>query len=265
MRSTDIYNTINNSKHTWWGITAAIAIAYAVMYYLFPHCYDECWYKNSMLGYLLDPSPRRFCESVWQCWVDHFLTDNCRLANIIGTPLFLMPKWISSALLGAAVSFSAIGAARLAGIWRRNISAYFTLLLLWVIALPWNDGMLTIIYGMNYTLGIAMTIAAMAVFINSSKRSLIASCVIAFAAGAWHEGFSAPLLCGLITMAVFYRRYRTKRHLAIIIALAIGLALICLAPGPWARAHNEPNIGYGLLNPTSGAYYGIFCYVAFVL
>ena len=262
MRIADIYNIINRNKYAWWGITTVLAAVYAAMYYLHPHCYDECWYKDSMLSYVFAPTPRHFCESVWRCWVDHYESDNCRLANIIGAPLLLMPKWLSSALLGAAVGYSTMCAARLAGIWRRNLTAYFTLLFLWVIALPWNDVMLSTIFGMNYTMGIAVTLAAMAVFINSTKCSLAAACAIALVAGAWHEGFSAPLLCGLLTMAVFYRRYRTKRHIAIIIAIAIGITVICLAPGPWLRAHQMNNLGYFLKHPFAGAYYGAICYIA---
>ena len=116
-----IRNTITRPNNTAskrsataiWIITAIVGIIFGVLYFLQPDTNDECWYKLSMIPYLKEPSLSAFFESVWNCCKHHYLYDNGRFANVVGTVMLLLPRWISAVILGGAVAYCMALSARL--------------------------------------------------------------------------------------------------------------------------------------------------------
>ena len=264
-----IRNTITRPNNTAskrsataiWIITAIVGIIFGVLYFLQPDTNDECWYKLSMIPYLKEPSFSAFFESVWNCCKHHYLYDNGRFANVVGTVMLLLPRWISAVILGGAVAYCMALSARLAGIWRKGVPAYVVLIFLWVFAMPWNDKMLTLIFSYNYICGAALSLLLIAITLRAKKMSIIASFALALITGLWHEGFAGPLLCAIAALAMVHRRYRSKRIAAIILGLALGITYLWLAPGTDCRVARYPSgFGSGLREPFIGWYYGVICY-----
>ncbi|MGM9846160.1 MAG: hypothetical protein ACI30K_08040 [Muribaculaceae bacterium] len=258
--------TSNTRANIMWFITALMGIIFGVLYFLQPDTNDECWYKLSMIPYLKEPSLSAFFESVWNCCKHHYLYDNGRFANVVGTVMLLLPRWISAVILGGAVAYCMALSARLAGIWRKSVPAYVVLIFLWVFALPWNDKMLTLIFSYNYICGAALSLLLIALTLRVKSMSTGASFAIALLVGLWHEGFAGPMLCAIAALAVVHRRYRSKRIAAILIGLVLGITYLWLAPGTANRvAIYKAVLGSGLRDPFVVWYYGVVCYATLAL
>lgn len=224
-----MYNTTKQSEFTIYAVGAGIlATLYAVMFYLYPMHNDDLWYTANSHGSV--HSYEYFLSTMQNC-VDHWSFDTSRLCNmVVGVFLGLTPKWLYALLTSAVVGWILIVGPILtksrytsmaAALWVATIAFVF----------PWIDYMFGIVYSTNYvwTLGLGLSLVWLVFARKSSNTVLIAP--LAFVVGWWHEGFSVPLICMLITY-LFVKWKRPSRTMTVTVgAMALGLLVLVLIPG----------------------------------
>lgn len=231
--------TIKPSQWLSMGIIAMITISHVLIYLLMPYSCDDYWYMTPLRDYCMGIDTSFPINGLWDCWKYHFQNDNIRLANIVFTLFLLIPKIIPSIISGLLVGAILWLASKLSGINSHNPLLMSIMAFMLSFMLPWYEQMFTLCFAFNYIWASALTLWLAYLFFYKEKiPNVFISLLLGFIMGAWHEGFSLPLLVGFIIYAIFHQQVITKSHSAIILGLILGLVWLAQAPGL------QSNLGY---------------------
>ncbi len=217
-------------------LTAAFGIAHAMIYRLYPWMTDDVWYSIHLYDYLEGIDTSFPWQGIVDTWVDHYLTDNGRLGNIILPFLLIAPKWISAAILGGFTALMAVLMQKFTppGLQRGlgHIAMLVMSMLLITFALPWHERMFGICYGMNYIIPSAITLLILKIWLEERRtaRHKWAGISLCLLLGFWHEGFSVPLGAGL-GMALVTKRLWSWKRVWMIAAMLPGFIYLISSPG----------------------------------
>lgn len=214
-------------------MTAAWIFAWGI---LPPHSDDL------MMQYPLHYGYNGVADAILHEYLNRYNDDVGRLSNLgymLTTP---GGRWCGAIIGGICLLASLWLMARLGGAGRRAPGALAFGVCAYLLVLPWHDGMSKQAFGYNYIVSTALLAGVLLLFMcggGRSKASKCATVIIALLLGAWHEGFSAPLLCGCGFWCILNRRHAGAIRWAVCVALAAGLALLFMAPG----LHNRMGLG----------------------
>lgn len=203
-------------------------------------------------------------EDIKYSWYCHYGVDNARLGNQIVMFFLMIPKWAGSAV---ALLFWILCMRYSLKFARIEISRFLIVaagVFLWTFQMPWNDNMGQLDYQFNYLIAGGSTIwylwsACNSVWKGCKKVLMIITGILI---GAWHEGFSAPVIAGVIAVTALYPRYRTLQLLYVIISLTIGCVYLMMCPGTAVRMEIHYNVvTHSLLLILQC----IFCHVAYLV
>ncbi len=232
------YDKNNYAQIFFWGAVFVFTLIHIIIYVLMPYTCDDYWYMIPLREYCMGIDSTFPSEALWECWLDHYQNDNIRLSNIVFTFTLLLPKIIPSILSGLFVGVMLWQSAKLVGISWRNPLLFVLLLFGVSFLLPWYEQMFTQCFALNYVWATVLTLALALVFWNKHTKNISISILLGVIVGAWHEGFSVPLLVGFITYLALNRREINRQRIAIICAMIVGLLWLISAPGLQA------NVGY---------------------
>ncbi len=232
------------------GVIAAI---YGIFSYLTPFQYDDLAFLGGYMSYTGGSTSFDMGAYVDMCReIRNF--DNGRLANILDLLVVLcMPKWLFAVITGVVTAgmfyFLTLFVTRQhASI--RHVSRFGTLAVIWavsMVAFPWRNNILVPDYTLNYLYATFFNLwfidaLSSSVHANRSQWAYIPYCLLALIAGAFHEGFSAPIAAGLAVYAATKRFRMPASWWMLCIVYAIGAVLAMSSPGIWLRAGRE--LGY---------------------
>lgn len=171
-------------------------------------------------------------------------TDNSRLPNILW-PVYGMftSKWILALILGIAMGVVLYIGAKITSD-KPLTPCWFILFWGFCIGmLPWRGGMLTGVFASNYFISSALILSYLYLLppvgsdLTAWKKRAWCAIIVALLAGMSHEGFSIPVLTGLIFYAGI-KKFRMPTFWWICVSvLAIGAIWLVTAPGMWLRLH----------------------------
>lgn len=232
------------------GVIAAI---YGVFSYLTPFQYDDLAFLGGYMSYTGGSTSFDMGAYVDMCReIRNF--DNGRLANILDLLVVLcIPKWLFAVITGVVTAgmfyFLTLFVTRQhASI--RHVSPFGTLAVIWavsMVAFPWRNNILVPDYALNYLYATFVNLwfidaLSSSLHANRSQWAYIPYCLLALIAGAFHEGFSAPIAAGLAIYAATKRFRMPASWWMLCIVYAIGAVFAMSSPGIWLRAGRE--LGY---------------------
>lgn len=191
-------------------------------------------------------------QEIKETWEWRNLHDNRRLANILVMFFLLIPKWVGSGLALICWMYSAVISLRFVSSDVCKSSIVPVSIFCWVFMMPWSDFMGTLDYQFNYVIGTALTLLLIH-YVRLSVKDRdrnhrgfqgimreIGIVVLSVSVGAWNEGFSIPLLCGLLALTILFpSRCRNKVILLSIAGLVIGLMWLVTSPAFGRRVDHE--------------------------
>jgi hypothetical protein len=214
-------------------VVVTILLAFGIEFC--PPINDDLGYAMPFKDYLVGGKPFQF-KMITDSIVYRFLYDNARLCNVINILLTPLPRLIGTVGSALAFMYVCFAGAKFSKI-RRNS----TLVTLWVaymvIFFPWIDQMYLIDFQINYLWSSAFAIFLASAFLRQSKYKTSMLAVSSLLFGAWHEGFSLPMLFVFVLLAFRYKHLRTKKTYVMITSLSIGLAYLISA-----ISFNEENV-----------------------
>lgn len=163
---------------------------------------------------------------------EHWQTDNARLCNIVVIFFLLLPK-----LMGSCVALLCwVGAMyysfKLSGIDWKVSRLVPVSLAVWSFMMPWSQHMGGLDYQFNYVVSSGLMLWLLYRMKRGVRNPI--SYIVLFGAsifiGAWHEGFSFPVIAGLMAVIIFYKKCRRKDVITVLIGLSTGLVLLMIAP-----------------------------------
>lgn len=212
-------------------VFAITAIAFAVMFVAMPCIADDLWYMSGIHDYKSGIGDASVVSAVADTISRHYLYDNGRMCNIVYSMLMWLPSGLLSALSGLMCAWSLRALAGFSGIRGPQSLAAVWLCLAFAVALPWEDGIFVLCFQFNYVWGMAVAAFAARCFFSVRERPLWQMVLIGLVAGAWHEGFSVPVICGFAAVALARpRRFLTRGRIVMMIAMASGIMWLVLAP-----------------------------------
>lgn len=163
---------------------------------------------------------------------EHWQTDNARLCNIVVIFFLLLPKWEGSCVALLCWIGAMYYSFKLSGIGWKVSRLVPVALALWSFMMPWSQQMGALDYQFNYVVSSGMMLCLL-YHMKRGVRNPIGYAGIFGASifiGAWHEGFSFPVMFGLMAVIIFYKKCRRKDVITVLVGLSIGLALLMIAP-----------------------------------
>lgn len=221
-------------------VYSVTALAFAVMFVVMPYHCDDFWYMGPVLDYVFygrDGFPAGAVRDIIE-W--HYLNDNARLANIVYASVMLVPRWIPAVLTGLLSALSLIMLARIAGLGSSMWKGAVWLCLLYTVFLPWPEYLFALCHQFNYSWAEALSLFSVCMFFRAGRTPVWLMAVSGVLTGAWHEGFSVPLVAGFAFVAIIWRRrFADSSRLVLIAAMAAGIAWLMLAP-PFFNRSDSP-------------------------
>ncbi|MCM1068066.1 MAG: DUF6056 family protein [Muribaculaceae bacterium] len=248
-------------KISEWKYTLILSLLFAIfslMYYLHPYLNDDLWFREPMADFLnthsLDDLMHGWKESILM----HIGCDNGRIAQLLGSVLVILPKWLISTLLSACICICIYISAKLAGVWTENYLLFSVLVLCWVYVMPWPDFMFGIMYSANYIPSAVFLLLSFYLFIHQ-RLTLVTAILLGLVTSCCHEAFGCALIGGICSVVILFRNYRTANNFALIASALAGIAYLYFLPGTGVR-FNGQNIFIGFINFKTSAAYGILLY-----
>ncbi len=201
------------------------------MFLLMPYFSDDFWYMSPMRSLMEGRETSVDWAAVGRSIRYHYLTDNGRLSNILFTLLICLPKWVLATLTSVLNALSLLMLARLAGLGPRRPAAAVWLCLLFSATLPWYDGIFSLCFQFNYVWAMALMLFALMLFLSGRRLSPVPLFFLGIIAGAWHEGFSVPLLSACVLLAFWRRgRFLSPGRIALMLGLLAGVGWLLSSP-----------------------------------
>lgn len=202
-------------------------------------------------------------DGIEQTWIVRGQDDNIRLGNLLDVLILLLPKWVGGLIAALCWLFSMLLSFKIANIDIGKSSMVSFAIAAWGIFLPWMSHIGCQIFQFNYivptflSLSIVYLTTKMAtdtgsiLKINTNSKSLLkyfSLFLLGILTGWWHEGFSLPLICGLVALILFYKDMRRFDVIAAIIGLILGVLIVIASPGTGARLSNTSAESVSLKN-----------------
>ncbi|MDE6325067.1 MAG: hypothetical protein K2M02_02740, partial [Duncaniella sp.] len=225
---------------------AIVTILYIVVFALTPMIFDDYTYT---LGTASITSAAEKVSAIWEISKNHWYNDTGRLCNLL-SPIFLglLPKLVFSIISGGFILMSVMLMCRLAGV-KRGSTGSWVIALLVTFALPWFDYMFSVIFAINYVWPSALTLLIVYWFLNRNtiKSELSTGvfsgmCITALLAGWMHEGFSLPVIAGVLTLWVTRIQRPDKKNMILFAFYLVGTLLIIISPALWTRTANSESL-----------------------
>lgn len=226
------------TSRTWicHAVNAVLAILFGVIYQLYPVSVDDLWYLCETVA------PAGTLEALKQTWnyaVECTNSDTGRLGNLVVVPfLSYFPRWVYSTVSALCIWLILSLGARLAKQDRPSGCAAVWMAVV-VFILPWYEYMFTMLYTVNYVWAAVVGLMFLTLFLrgNGDKLTVIRAIgllMIGFLMGWWHEGFSVPMVCGLVVWAMIVRTHViTGQRVTMAIGLLIGFICRISMPAFW--------------------------------
>lgn len=217
-----------------------IALLWGVLYSLTPIQLDDWQFIGTYRDH--NEGSIEFSLSSWgEYAADLRKNDNGRLSNILSPlstiwrPWNLVFPWITGVAVATVVWLvTRIGFGRDAN-WR-GMSLVWILI---AVFLPWRDSMLVRDYSLNYVWGAFVTLWAVILTmraLHGNNGTFLWAFIAVIFAGAWHEGFAVPTLCGLGAVALLNKFKMGVRWWTLIAAYTVVGAAFALSPGMLERS-----------------------------
>ena len=229
-------------KYLYISISVIAGVLFAFIYSLVPANTDDLCFMISSKG-----MERGF--GLWNLMVDKFpdiwQTQSGRLGNFVALPfLYLFPRWVFGIVSGGIISFILLFVCTLTKVRKGSVVSWLLMSAI-VFAFPWYDYMFLITYSANYVWASAAVLAAVWAFLKVDEMSspgYYAGLLLMFVAGWMHEGFGAPLTCGLTLWLIVFRKKITVRKVCAWAFAGVGTGMTLLSPTFWVRGENEANM-----------------------
>lgn len=180
-------------------------------------------------------------EEIRSTLLTRWTYDNSRMANLIAIFLLLLPKWVGSGLSVLLWWRAVMSVFRLSGVaWRVSVLVPVGLLLL-TVGVAWSQHMGSLDYQCNYVWATAIMLMYMVYVHRNDFRmpGLILIFLCGIIVGAWHEGFTFPVLAGFFVLAACRKDFRRLKYFVAASGLSIGLAFLLTFPPVWFRIARE--------------------------
>lgn len=214
----------------FWIIPVLTFVAFAIMFCALPYMLDDLWYMERFMDYMTGQSSDFPFAAIGETLKFHYLTDNARLGNALFTCLLPLPRFISAigSLLMLALALYCL--IILSGVKGRPLAAVW-LCFLFAIFPFWTDGISMLCFQFNYLWASAIALLCLTVFLHDRPLNPFAALILGLIAGAWHEGFSVPLLCALVGLCLFWpRRFLNAWRGAMMLGLLGGICYLLSSP-----------------------------------
>lgn len=244
-----------------WIWFCLFAIGFGIFFMATPKYLDDYWYMEHTYDWFErqgiwnpDEGGNPFVYGLpWEGLEEiiryHYLTDTTRICNIIGTFAILLPKWLCSLPALIALLYTVYGCFKLADVDMRRSWLVGIGLSLWVITPLWYHVMGTMIFQYNYVLSGALCVGLLLMIKNAMQGNpprMVWFILLTLLVAVWHEGFTLPMLAGLIAVAACFRDCRNKWIYVAILILTVGMAWHLLSVATLERSEQ---IGYFGFNP----------------
>lgn len=225
---------------------AIVTILYIVIFALTPMIFDDYTYT---LGTASITSAAEKVSAIWEISKNHWYNDTGRLCNLL-SPIFLglLPKLVFSVISGGFILMSVMLMCRLAGVKRGSTGSWIIALLV-TFTLPWFDYMFSVIFAINYVWPSALTLLIVYWLSDRDKvKSELSTvqfsgmCITALLAGWMHEGFSLPVIAGVLTLWVTRIQRPNKKNMILFAFYLVGTLLIIISPALWTRTANSESL-----------------------
>ncbi len=226
----------NRSKQ--WSVFALLGLLFVgfLLWYLWtPYQYDDLMFMSPFKGYKECGESFNW-GNIFSMWSELWNYNNIRFGNL-STPLTLVlfPKWLTNFLTSALSIAMIVYCARLSKIKMSQYAQYFCLSFLIIAALPWWDRIAVADYAINYVWASAIGLVFLSEFLNGQKSPFLLLLPLCFISGGMHEGFTMPLLCGMIPYLLLNCKSINRRQWIMIAAFIIGFIVIMTSPGKLDR------------------------------
>lgn len=232
----------SSDKSKFYISALLLAVGFGIIFQLTPLYADDLWYLQDSTG--LPGSAEYFFTTLNTC-INHLSFDVGRLSNIWSAPfLALFPRIVFSMLSALWVFVVIILGQKIIGftpIGLRSAAWIFSI----VAIFPWVDHMFSVIYALNYLWAIGFGISWI-YFLTKAPRSvlkIVALFVLSVITGWWHEGMSAPLICGALTYFcinwIRQKRMPARCQTVMLIGLAVGLLINFSMPAFWQMTESR--------------------------
>lgn len=226
------------SQHNYFAAATAafIALLFGAGFYLFPLISDDLSYRLPFVSTIDDGYLRLsdICSSLSNL----YNYDNIRLANIVMILTILLPKWLTAAASAVMVGYVIVEGLRIAGCTRSKAAA-MALASYVVLILPWQDQMYVFDFQLNYLWASAVSLLLLGNVLMSRGR-LLPMALLGLVAGMWHEGFSIPLIAGMLTLFILSPAHRNKLNYTCFACLCLGALWLVAAPATFYRLKWTP-------------------------
>lgn len=257
-------NKETRTKLLYWMPLIVLAVIFMVMYWLHPYLRDDYWFREPMAAFISSPTWSNFWSGLAESAKYHFMYDNGRIYNLIGSVFVVMPKWIPSIFLGCCCALCVYAGAVLAGVWRRNFVMTSLFAFMFFITLPWFDYMTIMMYAFNYIVTTIVMFVVLTLFIKQRISGRWHALALGLAIGVCHEVFVGTAFCGTVAVFMLYREYRTKTNVWLIVGMLVAVVYLCFVPGTAVRSEDS-NLFEGYKNLLLGILFGIPFYVAVLI
>lgn len=186
-------------------------------------------------------------DAILHEYLNRYNDDVGRLSNLGYMLTIPGGRWCGAIIGGICLLASVWLMARLSGAGRNAPATLAFGVCAYLLILPWHDGMTKQAFGYNYIVSTALLTAVLLLFMRGGGRSAASRCatvLLALLLGAWHEGFSVPLLCGCLVWCVANRHEAGATRWLVCVALAIGIIWLFTAPGLHNRMGADGNFAW---------------------
>lgn len=222
-------------------------LAVGIFFIAMPLYMDDFWFMMNLKPWLEGVPGVSAWDAVVETWSDRLASDNSRLANIFFVPFLLLPKWVGAAVAAIMFGVVVVWSLRICGVDVSRSPLTAIALFLWSFCLPWYDTMGAMNYQFNYFYALFFATLALKIFLSGGHANRWLLLIAGFLVGAWHEGFSAPLIGSFVILLIFYPAYRTTGNKFLLAGLFAGMIWLVSWPCAWNRTANvlaENNYGF---------------------
>lgn len=180
---------------------------------------------------------------MWETITWRWGFDNARFSNVLAIPCMILPVSYTKTIIWLCWMYCVYAAIRIIGIdWRRSPLLPF-MLFCFTFIMPWRDGQCSAVYGFNYIVPTLLGILLIRLLQNQRQDAiqLIKIGLCSFFLGWWHEGFSIPMILGILTVLIVSKKLRDVRYYIAMICMVAGLSIIIAAPSLLFRLMNVQN------------------------
>lgn len=219
-----------------------VAVGLGIMFWIYPYAFDDFSYMRFLR---IDEGglPDSFDMGAFSSNLGYRIyNDNLRLANITAIFGLAMPKWLIGFTSGILFSLALWLIAKAMDLNERHPLRMAPMALAAMAFMPWWDGIAAVAYQLSYVWPTAMMALVLWLFFSHKSLHWVIAVLIGLIFGAWHEGFSAPVLFGLGLCWICWRRFRTPWRTALLVSMAVGVVFLLSVPGMWAKVGVKPDL-----------------------